>query len=245
MAEVIKEQLSACVASYRQIIEFFALTTSSLKYNYDNKDDESTTVSSFLEARINIISALMSLNSLLSEVEMSTSTTATSAAEEEEGGDKKLNSGSGCGSGSDMWVIGRLCLAPRLFDGVLDVCVVTDLVFETQTRTQAPTETDRGSGSSSSNSGGNSSSDVSDPAPEHVSRPPVSDVVIHWVYPRNVYELRSSGMTVSVMGSRNTSTGSNSSSSGSSSGLQVYTQTLHAEDSGSSGSGGGGRRVGE
>ena len=172
MAEEIKAQLSACVTSYRQIIDFFALNTQ--KYNYDNKDDDSAAVTSFLDARVNILSALISLNGLLSEISVD----------------------------DCLFITGRICLAPRLLDGIHDVCVVTDIVL------------DKDSGD-------------------------VSDVVIHWIYPRNVYELRSSGMTISVVGSNSSGSSSSSSSkdilsnndkySGNNSGLMLYTLTHHAE----------------
>jgi hypothetical protein len=152
MAEVIKDQLISCVASYKQIIDYFATTNKSQKYNYDNRDEESVSVTSFLEARLNIISALVSLNFLLSDVVSVTSDPTIS-------------------------IIGRVCLAPRLLDGTHDVCVVTDVVLD---------EGDSGGA--------------------------VSEVLIHWVYPRNVYELWSSGIKV-VVGS----------------GLRVYTQAMHTE----------------
>lgn len=158
MAEAIESQLIACVSSYLQIIDYFSMSTA--QYNYNNNDEQSATVSSFLEARINIFSALTSLNFLLSEAE---------------------------DANQSLLVVGRVCLAPRLVDAVYDVCLVSKVVH------------DDTSGS-------------------------VSGVVIHWLYPRNVYELRSSGMAISV--ATGSLDGGDCSGAG---GLRLYTQTHHSE----------------
>mmetsp|Transcript_4165 Transcript_4165/g.7063 ORF Transcript_4165/g.7063 Transcript_4165/m.7063 type:complete len:579 (-) Transcript_4165:40-1776(-) len=153
MSDEIKAQLSACVDSYKQIIEYFA--TNSKKYNFNNNDEESTTVTSFLDARLNVASALVSLNFLLTEVDGSANVP------------------------DNVLIVGRLCLATRHMDGIMDLCLIVEVVREAD------------------NPGD------------------VAEVVIQWVYPRNVYELRSAGMRHSVAAGLG--------------GLRLYTQPMHQE----------------
>lgn len=154
MPDEIKAQLSSCVDSYKQIIEYFATNTK--KYNFNNDDEESRTVTSFLEGRLSIASALASLNFLLTEL--------LGAIDQS----------------NNVLVVGRMCLAARHLDGVMDLCLIVDVIR-----------------------------DGDDPGV-------VSEVVIQWLYPRNVYELRSSGMSISVAG-------------GGLGGLRLYTQAMHQE----------------
>ena len=197
-------QLSSCASSYCDITRYFATQHSTKKYNYPTPSHthSSSDVESFLDARISILTALASLNFLLNDMCVSDGVSGGVTSEGHMSSNECVSDA--VSGGHDIYIVGRMCLAPRLCDGILDVCVITSVVVD-----------ECGSSSSGVNSS-NSGDRVSDR---------VSEVVIHWVYPRNIYELRSAGIRVSVA----SECVSERVSERVSGGLVLYTQEMHTE----------------
>ena len=171
MTEQIRAQLVACVTSYQQIIEYFS--SHRVKYNYNDENNEDyETVTSFINARINIISALVSLNFLLNDSISSLSSIVVNEQQQQQLLDDNED--------NMISIIGRICLTKRLIDGIDDLCVITDVTYDN-------------------------------------GQQEVSDVTFHWIYPRNIYELRSSGIKLAYGQDKSHNK------------LRIYTQEMHEE----------------
>ena len=174
MTDQIRAQLVACVTSYQQIIEYFS--SHRVKYNYNDENNEDyETITLFINARINIISALVSLNFLLND----SITPLSSLVVNEQHQQQQLDDNED-NEDNMISIIGRICLTKRLIDGIDDLCVITDVTYDNDQQE-------------------------------------VSDVTFHWIYPRNIYELRSSGIKLAYGQDKNHDK------------LRIYTQEMHEE----------------